>query len=87
MTEQTQWSKIQLRNIQIEDLLSREEINIDLDNIRNMEELIRLFAKEGVTVEDYLDNVLTRHFAQLQKENEDVYKRQSLEMHLIVGYR
>lgn len=35
MTEQTQWSKIQLRNIQIEDLLSREEINIDLDNIRN----------------------------------------------------
>ena len=35
LTEQTQWSKIQLRNIQIEDLLSREEINIDLDNIRN----------------------------------------------------
>lgn len=35
MTEQTQWNKIQLRNIQIEDLLSREEINIDLDNIRN----------------------------------------------------
>lgn len=35
MTEQTQWSEIQLRNIQIEDLLSREEINIDLDNIRN----------------------------------------------------
>ena len=30
LTEQTQ-----LRNIQIEDLLSREEINIDLDNIRN----------------------------------------------------
>lgn len=37
---------------------------------QRMEELIRLFAKEGVTVEDYLDNVLTRHFAQLQKENE-----------------
>lgn len=35
LTEQTQWNKIQLRNIQIEDLLSREEINIDLDNIRN----------------------------------------------------
>ena len=35
LTEQTQWSEIQLRNIQIEDLLSREEINIDLDNIRN----------------------------------------------------
>lgn len=35
LTEQTQWSKIQLRNIQIEDLLNREEINIDLDNIRN----------------------------------------------------
>lgn len=35
LTEQTQWSKIQLRNIQIEDLLSREKINIDLDNIRN----------------------------------------------------
>ena len=29
LTEQTQWSKIQLRNIQIEDLLSREEINMD----------------------------------------------------------
>jgi cytochrome c biogenesis protein ResB len=37
---------------------------------QRMEELIRLFAKEGVTVEDYLDNVLTRHFAQLQKGNE-----------------
>lgn len=37
---------------------------------QRMEELIRLFAKEGVTVEDYLDNVLTWHFAQLHKENE-----------------
>lgn len=35
LAEQTKQSDIQLRNIQIEDLLSREEINIDLDNIRN----------------------------------------------------
>lgn len=34
-TEQKQWTDIQLRNIQIEDLLSREEINIDLENIRH----------------------------------------------------
>lgn len=32
---QEQWTDIQLRNIQIEDLLSREEINIDLENIRH----------------------------------------------------
>lgn len=28
-----------------------------------MEELVRLFAEEGITVEDYLDNVLAEHFA------------------------
>lgn len=35
LTGQEQWTDIQLRNIQIEDLLSREEINIDLENIRH----------------------------------------------------
>ena len=30
---------------------------------RRMEELVRLFAEEGITVEDYLDNVLAEHFA------------------------
>lgn len=35
LTEQTQQSDIQLRSIQIEDLLSREEININLDAIQN----------------------------------------------------
>lgn len=35
LTGKEQWTDIQLRNIQIEDLLSREEINIDLENIRH----------------------------------------------------
>ena len=35
LTGQKQWTDIQLRDIQIEDLLSREEINIDLENIRH----------------------------------------------------
>ncbi len=31
---------------------------------QRMEELVSLFAEEGMTVEDYLDNVLAQHFAQ-----------------------
>lgn len=31
---------------------------------QRMEELVCLFAEEGMTVEDYLDNVLAQHFAQ-----------------------
>lgn len=35
-----------------------------------MEELVRLFAEEGMTVEDYLDNVLAEHFTQFGNEIE-----------------
>lgn len=35
---------------------------------RRMEEIISLFAEKDMTVEDYLDNVLTEHFAQFQNE-------------------
>lgn len=31
---------------------------------QRMEELVSLFAEEGMTVEDYLDNVLAQHFVQ-----------------------
>lgn len=49
---------------------------------RRMEEIIGLFAEKGMTVEDYLDNVLTEHFAQLHNETEASLKQNAADRHM-----
>lgn len=49
---------------------------------RRMEEIIGLFAEKGMTVEDYLDNVLTEHFAQFHNEIEASLKQNAADRHM-----
>ena len=49
---------------------------------RRMEEIIGLFAEKGMTVEDYLDNVLTGHFAQFHNETEASLKQNAADRHM-----
>jgi DNA-binding ferritin-like protein (Dps family) len=44
---------------------------------QRMEELVSLFAEEGMTVEDYLDNVLAQHFAQFGDAIDASFEQQS----------
>ncbi len=52
---------------------------------RRMEEIIALFAEEGMTVEDYLDNVLAEHFAQFRNETETSLKQNAAGGHMDEG--
>lgn len=46
-----------------------------------MEKIIGLFAEKGMTVEDYLDNVLTEHFAQFKNEIDASLNRHATNRH------